>query len=35
MKALRIKEFDSNLLAALTEIEKKGGIFVIYLNDKP
>jgi antitoxin (DNA-binding transcriptional repressor) of toxin-antitoxin stability system len=35
MKALRITKFDSNLLAALTEIEKKGGEFVIYLNDKP
>ena len=29
MKALRITKFDSNLLAALTEIEKKGGEFVI------
>ena len=35
MKALKIREFDSNLLQALTEIEERGGIFVIYRNEKP
>jgi antitoxin (DNA-binding transcriptional repressor) of toxin-antitoxin stability system len=35
MKALKIREFDPNLLQALTEIEEKGGVFVIYRNEKP
>jgi antitoxin (DNA-binding transcriptional repressor) of toxin-antitoxin stability system len=35
MKVLKIREFDPNLLQALTEIEESGGVFVIYRNEKP
>jgi len=35
MKVFKIREFDPNLLQALTEIEESGGVFVIYRNEKP
>ncbi|MDM8554552.1 type II toxin-antitoxin system Phd/YefM family antitoxin [Desulfococcaceae bacterium HSG7] len=35
MKTISINKFDSNFSSALTEIEEKGEIFIIYRNGKP